>query len=1073
MRLVLIQLSDIHISTKKYPNNPILKRGIKLLGAIGAMFLQDVDGIILLVNGDVAYAGLVDEYNLAYEFIEAVRTGLTNLYPKAVLHSAFLPGNHDLDFDKDNDARRQLIVDPNLAAFGDGSIINICTSVQDNFFDFCQRCQGRADKITGVERLYYEHNYKIGGEEVVVRVLNSAWDSQIKEKPGTLLMPVAVLQNRLTKNNPASVVLTAIHHPYKWYEPNNSRALKEVLESSSDVIFTGHEHVAESYTKTGSMGEHNEYIEAGPLQENGSPENSEFNVVAIDTGTQSYVVNHFAWEDDMYQLVNDPVGRPFIRNNSRLQREFDLQPDFARELNETDTPFQHPFKDPVTLDDIFVYPNFREYSALGASKEAKKTKPSGGRGPYADDWSGNKESEQSAQQVVKRVIKGRDILGHVLAKRRVMVSGPDKSGRTSISRIIFRDLWKNGRMPLYLSVGDLDQTNINQFPKYLDRCFAKQYRSPKAARYWQLDKEDRAVILDDYHKLPNVRVLREKLLNELNTRFGSIVIVGGTQMRIQELVGTEAASGILSDFDHVEIMGFGHQLKSELIHRWFILGREGQLSDDEVERQTNEMEKLISMILDRGLLPPYPSYVLLLIQQLELRRPIDTASASYGKLFEAFLRLWLEKRKIESDTGFGYLSELAYEFFSKKIDSLDDQSAVQWHNRYVEKYKNPIDYVRMRDDLVRAGVLAHTNGAIRFRVKAAFYFFVANYFDAHLNQGDNMARFKELTTKLYREDAANIVLFLCHLSKDPAVMGEVLASANRLFDEVPETDLFDDLKFTGNLIAKLPERELEEGNPRKRRQQLLEERDAIEARSAPQEDPNDDMYAYRHEEETEHESEIRRQMGRLNAAYKTIQITGQILRSFAGSMTGDQKKLLALACYSLGLRLLRYIFDVFKLAKDDFGASLKERFIVRSKESAKDPKDVMTDEQATALANATIFLLVEMCVYGVVRHIALAIGVEKLGMVFKEILQEKNTIAVRTIDLAIELEHFVQFPEKTLLALFNEVKDNLMMQSVLRDLTWDRIYYFKTPYDVRDKVCKKIGIKMLPSAMDPDQKKGS
>ena len=200
------------------------------------------------------------------------------------------------------------------------------------------------------------------------------------------------------------------------------------------------------------------------MQENGSPENSEFNVVVIDTSTQLYVVNHFAWQDDMYEVVNEPVGRPFIRNNSRLQREFDLQPDFAQELNEPDTPFQHPFKDPVTLDDIFVYPNFREHSPLATFKEAKKTRTTGGRGPNANDWSGNKKGEEAAQQIVKKVIKGRDILGHVLAKKKVMISGSHKSGRTSLSRIIFRDLWKNGRMPLYLSGGDLDPKSLNQLP---------------------------------------------------------------------------------------------------------------------------------------------------------------------------------------------------------------------------------------------------------------------------------------------------------------------------------------------------------------------------------------------------------------------------------------------------------------------------------------------------------------------------------------------------------------------------------------------------------------------------------
>ena len=40
----------------------------------------------------------------------------------------------------------------------------------------------------------------------------------------------------------------------------------------------------------------------------------------------------------------------------------------------------------------------------------------------------------------------------------------------------------------------------------------------------------------------------------------------------------------------------------------------------------------------RDLFPPYLSFVLLVIQQVKLRRPIDTASASYAKRSEAFLR---------------------------------------------------------------------------------------------------------------------------------------------------------------------------------------------------------------------------------------------------------------------------------------------------------------------------------------------------------------------------------------------------------------------------------------------------
>ena len=77
-------------------------------------------------------------------------------------------------------------------------------------------------------------------------------------------------------------------------------------------------------------------------------------------------------------------------------------------------------------------------------------------------------------------------------------------------------------------------------------------------------------------------------------------------------------------------------------------------------------------------------------------------------------------------------------------------------------------------------------GFVRFRVKAAFYFFVAQYISTNLSATDVQVVVKELASKLYREDAANIVLFLCHLPQNAIVRREVLASAKATFSDVQE-----------------------------------------------------------------------------------------------------------------------------------------------------------------------------------------------------------------------------------------------------------------------------------------------
>ncbi len=133
-----------------------------------------------------------------------------------------------------------------------------------------------------------------------------------------------------------------------------------------------------------------------------------------------------------------------------------------------------------------------------------------------------------------------------------------------------------------------------------------------------------------------------------------------------------------------------------------------------------------------------------------------------------------------------------------------------------------------------------------------------------------------------------MILFLCHIDPTPLVIDEMLANAAKLFEDEPESDLATDLEFTGDLIARLNQPVIEHGDPEKRRQQRLEAHDAL----VQKDDSSDDMYQYRREEETDIDSENRHNIAQLNAAMKIIQIQGQIVRSFAGSLKGQRKQIL-------------------------------------------------------------------------------------------------------------------------------------------------------------------------------------
>ena len=171
------------------------------------------------------------------------------------------------------------------------------------------------------------------------------------------MLPVPFLAPKFKATPAPDLVVTAFHHPYNWFDPTNAQELRRLLEDQSDVIVTGHEHSADTYSRTGLSGEQNDYIEGGVLQENGVPNTSAFNVVVIDFDKVEQAQYHFEWTGELYETVSPVVRRQFVRNRNRLKNEFLLNPVFEEVLNNADIAFSHPQKEHVTLEEVFLYPD--------------------------------------------------------------------------------------------------------------------------------------------------------------------------------------------------------------------------------------------------------------------------------------------------------------------------------------------------------------------------------------------------------------------------------------------------------------------------------------------------------------------------------------------------------------------------------------------------------------------------------------------------------------------------------------------------------------------------------------------
>ncbi len=272
-----------------------------------------------------------------------------------------IAGNHDCDYSLATSVRT-ILIDTLKPDKIDNAVISQCTEVQKHYNAFAGSFNPpRAGAVaTGLDHVYRQIVVNQGDKRIVFHLLNSAWVSQLHEKPGTLYFPVKLVRDQIASAPQADIVVAVVHHPFNWYWPDNGRELRKCLEDNADLILTGHEHIQGAFGKKTDVGEQNEYLEGGVLQETGHPEISSFNVVIFDTAQGQQQTFRFVWKGDQYEPEGEPYWRPFERNKRLTRNQFQFCDGFAQWLEDPGAGYTHPHKEQLTLSDVFIYPDLQE-----------------------------------------------------------------------------------------------------------------------------------------------------------------------------------------------------------------------------------------------------------------------------------------------------------------------------------------------------------------------------------------------------------------------------------------------------------------------------------------------------------------------------------------------------------------------------------------------------------------------------------------------------------------------------------------------------------------------------------------
>ncbi|HEY4933649.1 MAG TPA: metallophosphoesterase [Terriglobales bacterium] len=1018
MRVGVLHLSDIHFRRGK---NPVQLRVTEIASAINSV-AQGCGLFLTLVTGDIAFSGSAEEYAEASVFFAALDERIKA--EGRCLRTWMVPGNHDCTLPESENSLRAALIQgllPSLPTLKpDEALLSQVLSVQSHYYAFRN---GDAPQPPPRTQLFGTTLIQEAGVTVQLNHYNTALLSRREEKQGELSLPMQLITSGVAVSPEAILSLSLFHHSYLWLESNVAVAFRGHIERTSDVVFSGHQHFQHSFDKSNSTGERILYLEGSALQDEYNPQSSAFNILLFDIADSQQQLMTFRWSGALYKVTHDSGWQPLVRNVA-ARMAFRLNAGSISYLSEPGSLFRHSRAGAVTFADIFVMPNI-QVGRLAIDASTKE-------------------------------IRSEAVVQYVRDNKRVIFQAPPLAGKTSLLKQLYKQLFESGDyIPVRLDGESIQGVpSEKKTPTSFWRAFVDQYEQSTLADFQQLSGAKRALLIDDWHKTKLNPEGRRIYLEIAKQYFDTIILFADDMFSLQELV--EKSTSSLFSFSHASIPEFRAELRGRLIEKWISLGQEYTASSRDLAREVEDTERLIRSVMGKNTLPSRPFIILTLLQAAQEGKTQSTEAGSFGYLYEVLVTTALSASQTATpqlEKKYVFLAMVAYEMFKTDAGSLSDYRVRQIASEYERSHLVKIDVDSMLADLVHVRALVKSDGNYSFAYTHLLYFFVARYYKDNLPRDDKRAltaEIEHMVDNIGSDRYSTILLFIVYFARNiSSVVKRLVENANRIYSGVPPADLVGGVGSIEDIAelseVELPEEDADLADQRTKRRRRL---DAVE-NSRPaltRTSYSDDL--------TDPE--------KFRIGTKHIELLGQVLRNFPGSLPGPEKLEILCACYLLDLRLLAKLFDW--LAAID-----------RSAREAADKKPSLDEEdadaaqarEAVARISKSIGMLGRFAAVGMISKVSNSVGLSDLEAAYDATVEAIGiTDATRLINVAIRLEHFGGFPESMVRALHREFKNrNAFADRLLLDLVLGHMIVYGVDRGVRHRMMSEFNLKPNVAAM--------
>jgi uridine kinase len=709
-----------------------------------------------------------------------------------------------------------------------------------------------------------------------------------------------------------------------------------------------------------------------------------------------------AWLD-VYDGLKKVIEKEIKIKQLKIKEEFENFLQDVEMLAEA-----HPNKERVLLDNIFVYPDLDKYDSLKEYKE---------------------------------MISSEELLKTILGYSRIVIVGEEQSGKTTICKMIFKELRSRSFIPVYIS--DTKTHFSGKIENKIIESLDEQYEEVEIREVYENCKDRIVPIIDDFHLAKN----KEKHIKDLSIYPMNVLVVDDIfSLNIDE-------NKLISSFNYFIIKEFKPSLRYDLVKKWVGL-RDRAIRNDykNIDKKTELINSILGKTLGKGIMPAYPFFVLSAVVTYETATiPLDQEITSQGYCYQAFIYFYLRKQGVESDdigTYLNFLTEFAFYVYKSKKYELPHDDFESFLNSYAKKFNLTIEpeYLLNNVSLI---VSSDSFNNYSFRYLYIYYFFVAKYLAENLNVSGIKQEIEKIMSNLHVDENAYIAVFMVHHSKDIKILDEIEFNALCLFDNKSATLTKDEVSFFDKQADIIVEASLPPGNttPENERKERLKVEDDIE-----QSQEN----IKKKKDSTKDDS-----LGKeLRKAVKTVEVMGHIMKNRAGSLEKTKLEDMFESAMNVYLRILSSFFDVIKDENDQKSVIdyISVRLIKINEEEMEQKKKQLSEEKLRELARIMFWNLNFFTVCGIVVKIVHQLGSDKLTEISKKVCDKINTPASFLVKHGILMWYSKNLQIDKIANKIKGKEFSGIAKKVMRLMVVNHCYLHQVDYKDRQRLEIELGI---------------